>query len=516
LTERVRQRTAELAGANRQLNAILEASPLAIFMLDREGTVLLWTAAAERVFGYAEAEALGRLPPHLADEHMPDFRLNLARANADPSAGGSYETRRRRKDGAVIDVSVRWARVNDGGDMLGIMYAIADITERKKLETQLRQAQKMEAVGTLTGGMAHDFNNHLGVIILNLDVLQEMLPDKPEAEELSREAMAAAMRGAELIRRLLAFARRQPLQPQRTEINTLVAEMTKLLERTLGEEIRITLDLADGVWPTVIDPAQLESSLANLATNARDAMPHGGGLSIATRNRHLDADYAAQHAEVTPGDYAMVEVSDSGGGMPPEVLAQVFEPFFTTKAPGKGTGLGLSMVYGFMKQSGGHINVYSEVGVGTTVRLYLPREPAGDEIAIATVPAVFARGGGETVLAVEDNPSLRRVVVRQLGEIGYRVLEAGTAGAALALLEQEPVSVLFTDVVLPGGINGYELARSVRERWPGTRIVLTSGFPEDRITANGVPGNVKLLSKPYRKEDIARVMREALDDGHVC
>jgi len=511
---RVQQGTEELARTNRQLNAILEASPVAIFMLDPDGTVLLWTAAAERIFGYTEAEALGRLPPHVVGEQAAEFRSNLARAVADASASGSYETRRRRKDGTIIDVTVRWARVNDNGNMLGVMYAVADITERKKLENQLRQAQKMEAVGTLTGGMAHDFNNHLGVIILNLDVLRERLPpDDDEADELTREAMAAAMRGAELIRRLLAFARRQPLQPQRTDINTLVAEMTKLLERTLGEDIKITLDLAEGIWPTVIDPAQLESGLANLATNARDAMPQGGRLTIATGNRHLDEDYASVHAEVKPGDYAMVEVSDSGSGMTPEVVAKVFEPFFTTKPPGQGTGLGLSMVYGFIKQSGGHINVYSELGVGTTVRLYLPRGDADVETRAAAAPVELARGRGEVVLAVEDNPSLRRVVVRQLGEIGYRVIEAETAGAALELLEREKVAVVFTDVVLPGGMNGYELARVVLERWPGTRIVLTSGFPENRIAADGELDSVKLLSKPYRKEDIARVIREVLDNG---
>ena len=241
-------------------------------------------------------------------------------------------------------------------------------------------------------------------------------------------------------------------------------------------------------------------------------MPHGGELTIATGNRHLDEDYASVHAEVTPGDYAMVEVSDSGSGMPPEVLAKVFEPFFTTKDPGKGTGLGLSMVYGFIKQSGGHINVYSELGVGTTVRLYLPRADVGAETRAAAAPVELARGRGETVLAVEDNPSLRRVVVRQLGEIGYRVLEAETAGAALELLEREKVAVVFTDVVLPGGMNGYELARAVLERWPGTKIVLTSGFPENRIAAEGELDNVKLLSKPYRKEDIARVIREVLEN----
>jgi PAS domain S-box-containing protein len=357
--QRLRERGDALVRTNRQLSAVLKASPVAILMLDRDGRVVLWNEAAERIFGYTAEEALGGLPPYLVDEHMAEFQANIARAADDDSATGFRETQRRRKDGTLIDVSLRWARVNDeAGQMLGIMYAVADITERKRLESHLQQAQKMEAVGTLTGGMAHDFNNLLGIIILNLDVLREKLTGDPqpgdpgaadprradpEVDELTREAMIAAMRGAELVRRLLAFARQQPLQPQRTDVNKLVTEITKLLDRTLGEEVRITLDLDDGVWPTAVDPAQLETTLANLATNARDAMPDGGELTIATGNRQLDEDYASQYTEVTPGDYAMIEVSDSGDGMAPEVLGQVFEPFFTTKEPGRGTGLGLSV-----------------------------------------------------------------------------------------------------------------------------------------------------------------------------
>jgi PAS domain S-box-containing protein len=527
--QRLRERTDALVRTNRQLNAVLKASPVAIFMLDPDGRVVLWTESAERVFGYTEEEALGRFPPYLVEDHMADFRANIiARAADDASATGVLETQRRRKDGALIDVSAHWARVNDeAGQMLGTMCAVADITERKKLESHLRQAQKMEAVGTLTGGMAHDFNNLLGVIILNLDVLRERLagdpqpgdpgaadprPADPEVDELTREAMIAAMRGAELVRRLLAFARQQPLQPQRTDVNKLVAEITKLLDRTLGEEVRITLDLDDGVWPTAVDPAQLETTLANLATNARDAMPDGGELTIATGNRQLDEDYASQYAEVTPGDYAMIEVSDSGDGMAPEVLGQVFEPFFTTKEPGKGTGLGLSMVYGFIKQSGGHINIYSEAGVGTTVRLFLPRATVGTAAA-ETVPWAFAQGSGQTVLAVEDNPSMRRIVVRQLTEIGYRALEAEDARAALHIMERQPVAVLFSDVVLPGGMSGYELARIASSRWPAIKIVLTSGFPENRITGDGKLHNINLLSKPYRKEDMARIIANAFAEN---
>lgn len=513
LDARVREQTAELAQTSRQLSAVLEASPVAIFMLDPAGTVALWTASAERIFGYTREETLGKLPPYLADEHTARFRADLARTVAGPTSSGSYETRRRRRDGTIIDVSVRWARVSDdSGGALGIMCAVADITDRKRLESQLQQAQKMEALGNLTGGLAHDFNNHLGVILLNLDVLRERVTDDPEAEELAGEAMEAASRGAELIRRLLAFARRQPLQPQRTDVNKLVGETTRLIERLLGEHIKIALDLKDGLWPTVIDPAQLESTLANLANNARDAMPNGGKLRIATDNRQLDGDYAAAHSELAPGDFVMIEVTDTGAGMPPEVLARVYDPFYTTKPPGKGTGLGLSMVYGFIKQSGGHINIYSEVGVGTTVRLYLPRADAGNEAAdIGIIPEV-ALGGGETILAVEDNPSLRRVVVRQLSEIGYRVLEAETAQQALGLLESERVDLVFTDVVMPGGVSGYELASTVAKRWPSIKLVLTSGFPEIRMIGEDELQNLTLLSKPYRREDIARVVRAALED----
>jgi CheY-like chemotaxis protein len=261
----------------------------------------------------------------------------------------------------------------------------------------------------------------------------------------------------------------------------------------------------------VVDPVQLESSLTNLATNARDAMRGGGQLLIVTGNRFLDPDYAAQHAEVQPGDYAMIEVSDTGTGMPPEVATRIFEPFYTTKEQGRGTGLGLSMVFGFMKQSGGHINVYSEVGIGTTFRLYLRRAGADVAAEREAVPAALVRGGEETVLVLEDNASLRRVVVRQLGELGYRVIEAEDAQAALDLLASEKVDLLFTDIVMPGGTNGYEIARAALSRWPAIKVVLTSGFPENKVNGDARPGHLRLLSKPYRREELGRVIREVLD-----
>jgi CheY-like chemotaxis protein len=371
----------------------------------------------------------------------------------------------------------------------------------------------MEAIGQLTGGMAHDFNNLLGIIIGNLDLLQPLLGAQPETGDLVDEALAAALRGADLTQRLLAFARRQPLQPIRIALNPHVTEITKLLTRTLGERMRISLDLADDAWPVLVDPARFEACIINLATNARDAMPHGGTLSIGTGNRQLDADYAASHPEVIAGDYAMVEVSDTGTGMAPDVLARIFEPFFTTKGPGKGTGLGLSMVFGFLKQSNGHISAYSEPGVGTTFRLYLPRAEDGiDEWRSVVVP-VIRRGDGETVLVVEDSEPLRRVVTRQLRELGYTVIEAVDAAAALDILGRESIALVFTDIVMPGEFDGFELTRIILERWPSMKVLLTSGFPETKINGalDGLAGSVRLLGKPYRNADLARMVREVIE-----
>ncbi len=509
---RVRARTEEQVAANRELRAVIEATPVAIYMLDPDGVVILWEASAERIFGYTEQEALGKTPSDLIEGPQADFRADLACAAKDPSASGSLETRRRRKDGETIDVLTRWARVNDEtGRMLGITCTAADITERKKLEGQLQQSQKMEAVGNLTAGMAHDFNNLLGIIIGNLDLLRDQPNRDPEVDELAHEALDAALRGADLTRRLLAFARRQPLQPERIDVNQLIGQLSNLLKRTLGEEVEITLELDAKIWPIVADPAQLEASLTNLATNARDAMPKGGHLTIATHNQHLDEDYASQYPEVQAGDYATIEVGDTGTGMPPEVASRIFEPFYTTKEPGKGTGLGLSMIFGFMKQSGGHINVYSEVGIGTIFRLYLPRAEIGEAVAEDSMPQPVVRGNGETVLAVEDNAGLRRVVVRQLGELGYRVIEAEDPQAALEILKDTAVDLLFTDIVMPGGTSGYELARMVQSRWPTVKVVLTSGFPQNKINSDGEHRNFRLLSKPYRREDLGRAIREAFD-----
>jgi PAS domain S-box-containing protein len=410
----------------------------------------------------------------------------------------------------------RWVRVatqtvpGADGRPARVVGAHLDITDLRTTQLQLQQAQKMEAIGNLTGGMAHDFNNLLGIIIGNLDMLRDSAPLSTDDGELLGEALDAATRGADLIRRLLAFSRRQPLQPRPIALNEMVSGIVGLLGRTLGEDIPISLDLAADIWPVRVDPAQLEASLVNLATNARDAMPNGGRLMIATANRHLDADYTAGHAELTPGDYAMIEVSDTGTGIPPDVMTRIFEPFFTTKEVGKGTGLGLSMVFGFVKQSGGHVNVYSEPAAGTTFRLYLPREgPDAETADVAAAAASESAGEGETILIVEDNPGMRRVVRRQLVELGYRVVEAEGAAAALAILAQEKVALLFSDIVMPGGMNGIALAQKATVAWPAIKIILTSGFPDAHL--GDQVANIRLLSKPYRRADLAEAVREALE-----
>jgi signal transduction histidine kinase len=390
----------------------------------------------------------------------------------------------------------------------------AQAAKQAEIEAQLRQAQKMEAIGNLTGGMAHDFNNLLAVVIGNLDMLVNRRKNDADVQELGNEARDAALQGADLTRRLLAFARRQPLEPRQVNINDLISNHAQLLRRLLGPQVDIRLDLSSGIWPAIIDPTQLEAAITNLATNARDAMPHGGSLTIATGNRHLDEDYAATHAEVTPGDYALIEVTDSGTGIPQEVIARIFEPFFTTKEVGKGTGLGLSMIYGFIKQSKGHVSVYSEPGIGTTFRLYLPRVDGGAAAETVAAAVDTARGNGETVLAVEDVAALRRVVVRQLTDLGYRVLEAEDAKSALEVLAREKVDLLFTDVILAGGDTGFDLARAARARWPNLKVVFTSGFPDNKLgNATGPASTGKLLGKPYRKDDLAKALRAALNGG---
>ena len=403
------------------------------------------------------------------------------------------------------------------GALMGVLNQTAQALEQQgidiaELNERLRRSQQLEAVGQLTGGVAHDFNNLLTVVMGNAELLVELNEHNPMQRQLAEMIATAAQRGSELTQRLLAFARKQALDPKVVDVNELVAGMDSLLRRSLGEHIEIELIRGAGLWPALVDPGQLENALLNLCLNARDAMPGGGRLTLETANARLDADYAAQQAEVTPGQYVMLAVSDTGEGIAPEHLQRVFEPFFTTKDKGKGTGLGLAMVYGFTKQSAGHVTVYSEPGDGTTVRLYLPRAAGAVAEAGPAEAGTPVVGGHETILVVEDDAAVRRYACTQLKASGYRVIEAADGPSALALLEtRDDVDLLFTDVVMPGGMNGRALADAACQRRPGLRVLYTSGYTENAIVHHGrLDAGALLLSKPYRRQALDRAVRAAL------
>ena len=386
-----------------------------------------------------------------------------------------------------------------------------EMAVRRQAEAHLQQAQKMEAVGQLTGGVAHDFNNLLQVIGGNLQLLLRDVAGNDRAEQRVRNALSGVSRGAKLAASLLAFARRQPLEPRAVNLGRLLRGLDDMLRRALGEEIAIETVAAGGLWNTMVDPVQVENALLNLAINARDAMQGHGTLTIEIGNAWLDDEYAARHGDVQPGQYVVLAVSDTGCGMPPEVVERVFEPFFSTKPEGQGTGLGLSMVYGFVKQSGGHIKIYSEVGQGTTIRLYLPRTHQEEDVT-GIVEAGPVRGGSEAVLVVEDDGAVRATVAAMLADLGYRVLQAMDAQSALTILESgAAVDLLFTDVVMPGPLRSPDLARKARERLPHLAVLFTSGYTQNAIVHAGrLDAGVELLSKPYTREALARKVRHVL------
>jgi len=379
-------------------------------------------------------------------------------------------------------------------------------------ETQIRQAQKMEAIGQLTGGVAHDFNNILTVITGTIEILGDAVKDRPQLAQITNLISAAASRGADLTRHLLAFARQQPLQPRSTDVNALIIDAARFLRPTLGEQMEINSMLAHDSAPALIDPSQLSTAILNLALNARDAMPSGGKLTFETKNAVLDENYASMNSEVKPGNYVMIGVSDTGEGIPNNLLDKVFEPFFTTKDVGKGSGLGLSMVYGFVKQSNGHIKIYSEEGHGTTVKLYLP-QATGVADAPATEAGTFeGTHGDETILIVEDDALVREYVVTQISRFGYHALAASNVAEALAIINgAEHIDLLFTDVIIPGGMNGSQLATEALKRRPELKVLYTSGYAENAIVHHGrLDAGVLLLPKPYLSSDLARMIQTAL------
>jgi signal transduction histidine kinase/FixJ family two-component response regulator len=411
-------------------------------------------------------------------------------------------------NGRVLEI--RRTPTPDGGFVL----TLSDMTKRAQAENVLRESQKMQAIGQLTGGIAHDFNNLLTVILGNLEFVRAKMDTSSNLHTRIERAAWAAQRGATLTGQLLAFARRQPLAPTTIDLSVTVPELVPLLRRTLGEHIDVRYVETAGLWPAMADAAQLESALLNLALNARDAMPGGGRLTIELGNRVLDDTYCRQHAEVIPGDYAMLAVSDTGHGMTADILARVFEPFFTTKPDGKGTGLGLAMVFGFVKQSGGHVNVYSEPGEGTTVRVYLPRAiKAATQVGQRNSPPIELPRGSATILVVEDETAVREIACAILIDLGYRVIEAadGEEGLRTFGAHASDIDLLLTDVVLPGKTRGRELAEQITAIRPEIKVLFMSGYTENSIVHHGrLDDGVQLLGKPFKREQLARKIAEVL------
>jgi len=511
-----RQRAARvITEALASIKAVVDTVVDGVIMIDAQGIVQTFNPACEKLFGYRAAEVIGQnvrmlMPAPYREEH-DRYLENYHRTGERKIIGVGREVTGQRKDGTTFPMNLSVGEAEQEGESI-FVGIIHDLTERKQTEAQLVQAQKMEMVGQLSGGIAHDFNNLLTVVVGNAEVLSDMLKARPDMKTLADAIVQAGERGAELTQRLLAFGRRQTLRPAEIDCNALVKGMEKLLRRMLSEAIEIGSMLEGDLWTAYADPSQLENAILNLAINASDAMAGGGSLTITTANVPLDTRYRELHPEVSPGDYVMVAVTDDGHGMPKEVLDHVFEPFFTTKEVGKGSGLGLSMVYGFVKQSNGHVAIYSEPGLGTTVRIYLPAARGAVERAPSLVPLEAVATGRESVLVAEDDPFVRSYAVTCLSSLGYRVIEAVDGREALQKLNDGAhADLLFTDVVMPGGLNGWELAERARQIRPGLKVLLTSGYALETLAERGrLPDGVIILNKPYRKAELAKRLREAL------
>jgi PAS domain S-box-containing protein len=515
LDERVNERTAQLRESEERASLIIDAALDAMITIDDAGAITGWNPQAEKIFGWTCEDAVGRsvdetvMPERYRQAHRDGLARYLATGEA-KVLNRRIELVALRADGEEFPVELSITPIRRG-DTRSFSASIRDMTEHKARQEQLRQLQRLDAVGRLTGGVAHDFNNLLAIIHGNAEMLLGRLNDDPESAEMADDVMDASARGAELVRRLLAFARMQHLDPEPIDLNVRLPNILGLLERSLGENVGVRIKPAKRLWTASVDPTQVDDALVNLAINARDAMSEGGTLTIETYNVTLDEDYSGHHAEVKPGDYVMLAVSDTGTGMPPEVIAKAFEPFFTTKEEGKGTGLGLSQVFGWIKQSGGHIKIYSEVGHGTTVKLYLPRATGrGSEIVIE--PKISTPTGDETIFVVEDNPKVRKTVIRQLRDLGYKTFDAESGSRALQLVKEGvDFDLLLTDIIMPGGITGYQLAEQLRVQRPSLRVLFTSGYTDLASNGGQSTQNDPLLSKPYRKQDLGRMVRAILD-----
>jgi PAS domain S-box-containing protein len=525
LTEQRAAQRAALESERRFRLLVQGVTDYALYMLSPEGVVTNWNAGAQRIKGYMADEIVGQ---HFSrfyteedlGEEIPRIALERARS------AGRFEAEgwRVRKDGTRFWASVIIDAIRDeDGALIGFAKITRDLTERRETQLQLEQSreqlfqsQKMEAVGQMTGGLAHDFNNLLAGITGSLELMRTRLAQGRlnELERYITTALGAAFRAANLTHRLLAFARRQTLDPKPTDINKLIATMNEFIQRTMGPAITLETVASVGLWPTFCDANQLENAILNLCINARDAMPDGGRLTIETANAWINEDTARQR-ELQAGQYVVVCVSDSGTGMPPDVIARAFDPFFTTKPIGLGTGLGLSMIYGFARQSGGLARIYSEVGSGTTVRIYLPRyrgpaEATADEEASAPVPR---SDGGDTLLVVEDEASVRMLVTETLGDLGYSVVEASDGPSGLKLLNSDmQVDLLITDVGLPGGMNGRQMADAARQTRPNLKVLFMTGYAENAAIGNGhlEPG-MHVLIKPFNLDNLGARVKAIID-----
>jgi len=512
-----KQVEAALRESEERFRIVSQATADVVWDWNHVTDTIWWNEGMRTLFGYPP----DTLPPGIEswvdrvhEDDKDRVLTSIEEATDSDATEWSDHYRFRKADGTYADVVDRGFLIrDDSGTVVRMIGSIVDVTEKVRLEAQLRQAQRLDAIGKLTGGIAHDFNNLLTVILGNAETLSHRLENQPKLYALADMTRTAAERGAALTGRLLSFARRQPLDPKPTDVNRQIAEMDPLLRRTLGEHIEIETVRGGGLWNALIDAAQLESAILNLCINARDAMPQGGRLTIETANVHLDGDYSALHPEVAEGHYVMVAVSDTGTGMTPDVMARAFEPFFSTKDVGKGSGLGLSMVYGFAKQSRGHVKIYSEPGEGTSVKLYLPRAiveelPGAERLDKSALPR-----GHERILLVEDDDLVRLHVTHQLEGLGYNVHSVHNGVEAHALLKTRgDFDLLFTDVVMPGGLNGRQLADAVAKLHPALPVLFTSGYTENAIVHHGrLDPGVNLLNKPYRLHDLATKVRVALD-----
>lgn len=499
----------------RLLTRAVEQSANLTILTSADGTVQYVNPKFSEVMGYSADEVIGNKPSLWKSGGMDENIYAELWNTILTGVEWRGEFQNRRKDGGTITASATISPVKDEqGNITHFLSIQEDITRIREIETEHRRSQRLQTIGQLTGGFAHDFNNLLTIAIGNLDLLlEDPVSKSSHIQEFGQAVLDSLLRGAGLTRKLLAYARGQILQPMAFDLNELASGTINLLRRTLGEQIEVAAVLASDLWLAHADPEQMETALTNLAINSRDAMPNGGRLTIETANRRLDEEYAAANAEVAPGDYVMLALTDTGEGMSPEIVNRVFEPFFTTKEQGKGTGLGLSMVYGFVKQSHGHIKIYSEPGYGTTIRLYLPRaqedlvqkdREAGDNTEKTAI--------GAMILVVDDNPDVRGVVIKQLTGFGYSVMESQDGPSALDIIRNdETIDLLFTDIVMPGGMTGIELAREARKIRPDIKVLLTSGFSEAMVQNGGQPGEtINVLSKPYRSQELARKIQEVL------